>query len=182
MIAAGAGTATGAGATGAAAGAGAVAAEPLAWVLLEQIGTMMLSMGIVAVVPLALGAVRVPGARSWTGRVVSQAMLPLVVPFAKVAVDGALNYWRSQHTSGAHSPGVKVETLQLVHALPGRVRLRMERLKGNAALAAETAEMIASVEGVEQVTTNIHTGSILIRYDPGRLKSFSFVAFHVEHA
>jgi hypothetical protein len=58
----------------------------------------------------------------------------------------------------------------------------MERLKGNAALAAETAELIGAVEGVERVAINIHTGSILIHYDPDRLKSFSFVAFHVEHA
>lgn len=184
MIAAGAGTATGAGAAGGAAatGAGAVAAEPLAWVLLEQIGTMMLSMGIVTLAPLALSAFRVPGARSWTGRVVSQAMLPLVVPLAKVAVDGALNYWRSQGAAGDGSPSVKVDTMQLVHAIPGRIRFRMEKLKGNPALAAETAELISTLEGVEQVKTNAHTGSILINYDPSRIKSFSFVAFHVENS
>jgi hypothetical protein len=185
MIAPVAGAAAGATATAGAGGAtaagtAAVVAEPLAWLVLEQIGAMMLSAGIIAIVPLALRAVRSPAGRTWGVRVLGHVMLPLIIPIAKAAVEEAWSQWRSRGAVYAEVPSVRVDTLELVHAIPGRIRFRMERIKGNVVLADEIARLVSTIDGVEQVETNTHTGSVLVHYDAERIKSFSLLAFKVE--
>ena len=43
---------------------------------------------------------------------------------------------------------MEIEGLKVVHALPGRVRLKVARVKGNPALAREAEEKLAKVPGI----------------------------------
>jgi Cu2+-exporting ATPase len=53
----------------------------------------------------------------------------------------------------------------LVHALPGRVRLKMERLRQNPLLADEIQRTLPTLSGIDDVVANPETGSLLIHYD-----------------
>lgn len=55
--------------------------------------------------------------------------------------------------------------IRVAHAIPGRIRLKIDRLKGDANLARETGERVRSLPGVERVETNTRTGSLLVLYD-----------------
>ena len=58
-----------------------------------------------------------------------------------------------------------IEGLKVVHALPGRVRLKVARVKGNPALARQAQEKLAQVPGIKRVEAKADTGSLLIHYD-----------------
>jgi hypothetical protein len=58
------------------------------------------------------------------------------------------------------SGGIKV-----VHAIPGRVRVKMARLKENPAEAREVQGHLSAVQGIQRVEVNPITGSVLILYD-----------------
>ena len=60
---------------------------------------------------------------------------------------------------------MEIEGLKVVHALPGRVRLKVARVKGNPALARQAQEKLAKVPGIRQVEAKADTGSLLIHYD-----------------
>lgn len=60
-------------------------------------------------------------------------------------------------------------TVHLVHATPGRVRLRLPCLHDDPELAQAVADAVAALDGVEEVQVRGWTGSILCRYDPDRL-------------
>ena len=60
---------------------------------------------------------------------------------------------------------MEIEGLKVVHALPGRVRLKVARVKGNPALARQAQEKLAKVPGIRQVEAKSGTGSLLIHYD-----------------
>ena len=60
---------------------------------------------------------------------------------------------------------MEIEGLKVVHALPGRVRLKVSKVKGNPALAREAQEKLAKVPGIQQVEAKPATGSLLILYD-----------------
>ncbi len=68
---------------------------------------------------------------------------------------------------------MEIEGLKVVHALPGRVRLRVARVKGNPALARQAQERLAQVPGIRQVEAKPGTGSLLIHYDTERLLSLA---------
>ena len=55
--------------------------------------------------------------------------------------------------------------LELVHFIPGRLRLRFGRMKGNHLLAERVESEISAVDGVELVEASHLTGSVLIRYN-----------------
>jgi hypothetical protein len=46
---------------------------------------------------------------------------------------------------------MEIEGLKVVHALPGRVCLKVAKVKGNPALARQTQEKLAQVPGIRQV-------------------------------
>lgn len=54
---------------------------------------------------------------------------------------------------------------QIVHALPGRVRLKLHRLKNNIADAAEIQRDLLKISGIKHVAANPQTSSLLIEYD-----------------
>jgi hypothetical protein len=55
--------------------------------------------------------------------------------------------------------------IQVIHAIPGRVRVKISRLKENPALARELQERFLAVQGIQRVEVNPITGSVLILYD-----------------
>lgn len=59
---------------------------------------------------------------------------------------------------------------QLLHAIAGRIRLRIEKVRHNPVLAQQLHQHIAAIQGVQEVRVNPRTGSVLILYDPGFLK------------
>jgi hypothetical protein len=66
---------------------------------------------------------------------------------------------------------MEIEGLKVVHALPGRVRLKAAKVKGNPALARRAQKKLAQVPGIRQVEAKSGTGSLLIHYDTDLLFS-----------
>src|SRR5262245_34212998 len=61
--------------------------------------------------------------------------------------------------------------IQIVHFLPGRVRVKLPRLKGNASLAGEVERTLTALQGIRHVETSTTTGSVLVLYEPHLLTS-----------
>lgn len=68
---------------------------------------------------------------------------------------------------------MEIEGLKVVHALPGRVRLKVAKVKGNPALARHVEEKLAQVPGIRQVEAKPVTGSLLVHYDTDQLFSLA---------
>jgi hypothetical protein len=66
--------------------------------------------------------------------------------------------------------------IQIVHYLPGRVRVKLPRLKGNASLAGEVERALAALQGIDHVETSTTTGSVLVLYEPRLLTSLDLEA------
>ncbi len=62
-------------------------------------------------------------------------------------------------------------TVQLAHASPGRMRLKVAQVKGNAERARQIEEQIRSVSGIHSVEANPVTGSLLLTYEQSALES-----------
>lgn len=58
-----------------------------------------------------------------------------------------------------------LEGIELLHAIPGRVRLRVPEMKGNPELAREIQAHLSSIKLVHRSEANPVTGSVLILYD-----------------
>lgn len=56
--------------------------------------------------------------------------------------------------------------VQLTHYIPGRVRVRISKVKGNASLAEEIRQNFSAIAGIQKVEANPLTGSVLVEYDP----------------
>ncbi|HTU02803.1 MAG TPA: hypothetical protein VMG58_13335 [Candidatus Sulfotelmatobacter sp.] len=69
---------------------------------------------------------------------------------------------------GSHRP---TAAIQLLHAIPGRIRLRLPALHGNPALAEQLRGGLGLVPGILAAEASPFTGSLLIVYDPGRYSS-----------
>ncbi len=65
--------------------------------------------------------------------------------------------------------------IQIIHFSPGRVRVKISRLKGNVPLADETERAFSAINGIHQAEANPLTGSMLICYDPGQPESIDAV-------
>src|SRR5262249_16792727 len=55
--------------------------------------------------------------------------------------------------------------IRVVHAIPGRIRLKVTQVRKNPALASEIQARLATVEGISQVEANPLTGSVLLIYE-----------------
>lgn len=66
--------------------------------------------------------------------------------------------------------------LEVVHALPGRMRLRMPSLRARARALTEFATSLKRLEGVQDVTVNPVLGTALVRYDAAKLTPSLVVA------
>jgi hypothetical protein len=65
--------------------------------------------------------------------------------------------------------------VRIAHVMRGRLRLRLDALKGQPALATRLHEQLAAVAGVCRVEVKYRTGSVLISYDPRALGSADFI-------
>jgi hypothetical protein len=61
--------------------------------------------------------------------------------------------------------------IRIVHAIPGRVRVKISRLKENPVLAREVQARLSTVRGIQYVEVNPVTGSVLVLYDRTTLES-----------
>ncbi len=57
-------------------------------------------------------------------------------------------------------------TATIVHAIPGRVRVRLGRTLRSPQTMETLSGLLAQMEGVHNVRTNSSTGSLLLEYDP----------------
>jgi Heavy metal associated domain 2 len=76
---------------------------------------------------------------------------------------------RRKGEEGAEAMGIG--GIKIVHAIPGRVRVKISRLKENPALVREIQERLSAVRGIQRVEVNPITGSILVLYDRLELES-----------
>jgi hypothetical protein len=61
--------------------------------------------------------------------------------------------------------------IKVVHAIPGRIRVKVPRLKENPALAREVQERLSAVQAVQRAEVNPITGSVLVLYDRTAIES-----------
>ncbi|MEW6386172.1 MAG: HMA2 domain-containing protein [Thermodesulfobacteriota bacterium] len=67
--------------------------------------------------------------------------------------------------------GRELKGITVAHALPGRVRLKIPRLKENPELARQAQAKLNQAPGIQGVEANPATGSLLILYDLALLAS-----------
>lgn len=63
-----------------------------------------------------------------------------------------------------------IRAVEIASYIPGRARLYARPLVGNEALAAQVKKELSRAAGMKSVRTNTTTGSILIEYDPEKLR------------
>ena len=64
-----------------------------------------------------------------------------------------------------------VEDIKVAHVIPGRIRLKVAKVKENPLFAEEICRRLSAVQGILQVEANPVTGSVLVLYDVGALAS-----------
>lgn len=62
--------------------------------------------------------------------------------------------------------------LQIAHQVPGRIRMKMPAAKGNPELLDQIKATFTVIPGIEEVTVNPATGSIVLHYDTDRHDEF----------
>jgi hypothetical protein len=63
------------------------------------------------------------------------------------------------------APEMGIADIKIVHMMPGRVRVKIARLKGNPILAHEIQDRLSAVQEIRRVEVNLITGSVLVVYD-----------------
>jgi hypothetical protein len=77
--------------------------------------------------------------------------------------------FRDVEDDGSSSRGLRpsdLSDIELRHAIPGRVRLRIPGIKGQPALAREVQQQLSGLKVVRRVEVSPITGSVLVIYDP----------------
>lgn len=69
-----------------------------------------------------------------------------------------------------------IPIIEVVHRLPGRLRLRLWWLREHAERAAPVADAVSDLPGVIRAEVRRYTGSILVEYDPARADEESIIA------
>jgi hypothetical protein len=60
----------------------------------------------------------------------------------------------------------------VAHQVPGRIRMKVPAAKGNPELLQQIAETFAVIPGIERITVNPATGSVVMKYDVDRHDEF----------
>jgi len=76
---------------------------------------------------------------------------------------------------------MKAEDIRVVHAIPGRIRLKVAQVRANPVLAGEIQTRLSSVHGITAVEANPVTGSVLLLYEARGLASPGALHGLVEH-
>lgn len=66
--------------------------------------------------------------------------------------------------------------IELAHASPGRVRLRLAWLRRDREACTRLADRLADLPGVRDVEVRPRTGSVLCRFDPARTRAERLIA------
>jgi hypothetical protein len=70
---------------------------------------------------------------------------------------------------------------EVAHHIPGRMRVKLPRMKGRAAALDKIKQSVSKMPGVTSVDTNSTTGSVLVNYDASGFKAFQgTLADHAE--
>ena len=56
-----------------------------------------------------------------------------------------------------------------LHALEGRLRIKIESVKGCPEMADDVETLLAAIDGIDGATANPSTGNVLVLYNPARL-------------
>ncbi len=62
--------------------------------------------------------------------------------------------------------------LKIAHQVPGRIRMKIPAAKGNPELLQQISQTFGVIPGIEQVTVNPATGSVVLHYDTDRHDEF----------
>jgi hypothetical protein len=62
-----------------------------------------------------------------------------------------------------------IKGIRVAHAMPGRVRLRVDKVKGNPAFAQKAEDKLSQMPGIKRVEAHPRTGSVLVYYDAAAL-------------
>jgi hypothetical protein len=62
--------------------------------------------------------------------------------------------------------------LQIAHQVPGRIRIKIPSGKGNPELLEQMKQTLGLIPGIEQVTINPATGSLVLHYDTDQHDEF----------
>ena len=62
--------------------------------------------------------------------------------------------------------------VQIAHQVPGRIRLKVPKAKENPELIEQIKQMFNVIPGIEEVTVNPTTGSVVLHYDTDRHDEF----------
>jgi hypothetical protein len=62
-----------------------------------------------------------------------------------------------------------IKGIHVVHAMPGRVRLKVAKVKGNPAFAKQAQDTLGRLPGIKRVEAHPLTGSVLVYYDAAAL-------------
>src|SRR5215813_9625208 len=68
----------------------------------------------------------------------------------------------------------------VAHQVPGRVRMKFPGAKGNPELLQQIAQTFAAIPGIEDITVNPTTGSLVMHYDTDQHDEFHD-HFHRHH-
>jgi len=55
-----------------------------------------------------------------------------------------------------------------IHSVPGRLRIKIPAIKGHAERAMVIQSLLKDIEAVESIRANTVTGSLVVKYQPGR--------------
>ena len=74
--------------------------------------------------------------------------------------------------------------VQVAHQVPGRVRLKVPSVKDSPELVDQIKQMFHAIPGIEEVTVNPTTGSVVLHYDTDRHDEFhgSFQQHYAAHS
>jgi hypothetical protein len=80
-------------------------------------------------------------------------------------------------TDGGETPKKKKKKklklgMKIEHQTSGRVRMKVAAAKGNAELLQKIGETFAGIPGIQRITANPTTGSLVLHYDQGQYESF----------
>jgi len=66
---------------------------------------------------------------------------------------------------------METAAIKIMHAIPGRIRVKVAQLRENPTLAAQIQEHLALVPGVQKIEANTRTSSLILSYEAAALSS-----------
>jgi hypothetical protein len=97
---------------------------------------------------------------------------PATLAAATATVPGATTSGATSEPQSAPTTAATEEAEEdytIVHSVPGRIRLRVERLRGDRLYAKRLETLLREVAQVNHVRINTTAASLVIQYDPGQL-------------